>query len=151
MDWIFSWVMPCFYSFMACVGFCLIFNIHGPGIVICGSGGALGWLIYLIVEAFGCNVFACNLLAAIAITLFSEGMARIRRCPVSGYLLIALLPLVPGGGIYQAMLHCVLGETELFLSALLRTLGIAGALSLGAVLGSTVMRIFFSAFNRSGR
>ena len=151
MDWIFSWIMPCVYSFMACVGFCFIFNLHGPGILICGSGGAFGWLIYLIAEAFGCNVFACNLLAAIAITLFSEVMARIRRCPVSGYLLIALLPLVPGGGIYQALLHCVQGETELFLSALLRTLGIAGALSLGAVLGSTVMRIFFSAFKRPGK
>jgi uncharacterized membrane protein YjjB (DUF3815 family) len=81
------------------------------------------------------------LLASTAITLYSEIMARIRRCPVTGYLIIALLPLVPGGGIYEAMLHCVNGTTELFLAALVRTLGIAGALALGAVLGSSAMRI----------
>ena len=81
-------------------------------------------------------------------TLFSEAMARVRRCPVTGYLIIALLPLVPGGGIYEAMLHCVRGDTQMFLSALVRTMGIAGALALGTVLGSSTMRIAFPVFNR---
>lgn len=133
--------MPCLYVFLACVGFCLVFNIHGPGILICCGGGALGWLVYLLAAFLTPNVILRFLLASTVITLYSEIMARIRRCPVTGYLIIALLPLVPGGGIYEAMLHCVNGTTELFLSALVRTFGIAGALALGAVLGSSAMRI----------
>lgn len=141
--------LPCVYAFLACIGFCFIFNIHGPGILICGCGGALGWLVYLLSAFILPNaIFQC-LIAAIAITVFSEVMARIRRCPVTGYLIIALLPLVPGGGIYETMRHCVQGDTQLFLSALLRTFGLAGALALGTLLGSSIVRILIPLFQRT--
>lgn len=143
-----GWLLPCLYTFLACTGFCFIFNIHGPGIAICGGGGALGWLIYLSAAFVTDNVILRFLLAAIVITLYSEVMARIRRCPVTSYLIIALLPLVPGSGIYEAMRHCVQGDTPMFLSTLIRTLGIAGALALGAVLGSSVMRTLFPIIHR---
>ena len=86
------------------------------------------------------EIFAA-FLAAIVIGIYSEVMARIRRCPVTGYLQVALLPLVPGSGIYYAMRHCVAGETQLFLSTLLNTFGMAASLAVGAMLASTVLRI----------
>lgn len=142
------WLLPCLYAFLACAGFCLIFNIHGPGIAICGGGGALGWLVYLLAEFFTANIVLRFLAAAVVITLYSELMARVRRCPVTSYLIIALLPLVPGSGIYEAMRHCVQGNTQMFLTVLVRTFGIAGALALGAVLGSSLLRILFPLFHR---
>ena len=142
------WLLPCLYSFLACVGFCFVFNIHGPGILICGGGGALGWLIYLLTDFVTSSLMLRFLLAAIVITLYSEIMARIRRCPVTGYLVIALLPLVPGGGIYETMRFCVQGDTQQFLSALVSTFGIAGALALGTVLGSSALRILFPVVHR---
>lgn len=42
--------LPCLCAFLACVGFTLIFNIHGAGKLIAGVGGALGWLVYLLGE-----------------------------------------------------------------------------------------------------
>ena len=83
---------------------------------------------------------AAAFLAAMAIGAYSELMARVRRCPVTGYLQVALLPLVPGAGIYYAMRYCLEGEAELFLSTLLHTLGTAAALSVGAMLISSVLR-----------
>lgn len=142
------WLLPCLYSFLACVGFCFVFNIHGPGILICGGGGALGWLIYLLTDFVTSSLMLRFLLAAIVITLYSEIMARIRRCPVTGYLVIALLPLVPGGGIYETMRFCVQGDTQQFLSALVSTFGVAGALALGTVLGSSAIRILFPIVHR---
>ncbi len=143
-----GWLLPCLYAFLACTGFCFIFNIHGPGISICGGGGALGWLVYLLAAFITPNVILRFLLAAIVITLYSEVMARIRRCPVTSYLIIALLPLVPGSGIYESMRYCVQGDMPMFLATLVRTFGIAGALALGAVLGSSVMRILFPIIHR---
>ena len=70
-------------------------------------------------------------------------MARLRRCPVTGYLLVALLPLVPGGGIYYAMSYCVAGDTDRFLAELLHTFGMAAALAVGAMLASSVFRTVF--------
>ena len=98
-------ILPCFYAFSACVGFTLIFNVHGKGKIICGLGGALGWLVYILVGETILGAFV----AALSIGFYSEIMARLRHYPVTGYLLISLLPLVPGGGIYYAMRYCVLG------------------------------------------
>lgn len=139
-----DWILPCCYAFFACVGFCLIFNIHGPGILICGGGGALGWFVYLLVSLAFDNVMLCYLLATIAIALYSELMARLRRCPVTPYLLIAMLPFVPGCGIYETMRYCVQGDTQQFLSALLRTFGIAGSLSIGMLIGSSIVRLILT-------
>ena len=76
-------------------------------------------------------------------------MARIRRCPVTGYQLVALLPLVPGGGIYYAMSYCLEGDTERFLTTLLDTLGTAAALAVGVILASSLFRAVFFHLARS--
>ena len=140
MDTLFyNYMVPCVSSFLACLGFTLVFNIHGVGKLICGVGGALGWLIYLLA---GQTIFAAFLSSA-AIGIFSEAMARIRRCPASGYLLVALLPLVPGGGIYYAMSYCVSGDIDRFLSTLLHTFGMAAALAVGAMMTASMFRVVY--------
>ena len=120
-----DYVLPCLWAFLACVGFTLVFNIHGVGKLICGFGGGLGWLVYLLA---GSSIVAA-FLAAVAIGVFSEIMARLRRCPVTGYLLVALL--------------CVAGDTDRFLAELLHTFGMAAALAVGAMLASSVFRTVF--------
>lgn len=137
-----EYVVPCLCSFLACVGFTFIFNIHGIGKVICGSGGALGWLIYILFDKNLVGAF----FAAAAIAVFSEMMARLIRCPATGYLLVSLLPLVPGGGIYFAMRYCVTGERELFLNTLLTTFGMAATLAVGAMMASSMFRTLFPRF-----
>ncbi len=131
---------PCLWAFVASVAFGLVYNIHGAGILICGLGGALGWLVYLAVQMLPAGDMLAAFTAAAAIAVFSECMARLRRCPVTGYLQVALLPLVPGSGIYYAMRYYVAGETDLFLSTLLNTFGMAASLAVGAMAASTVVR-----------
>ncbi|MCI8971292.1 MAG: threonine/serine exporter [Oscillibacter sp.] len=131
-----DYALPCLCAFLACVGFTQMFNIHGAGKLIAGAGGALGWLVYLL----GGKTIPAAFLAAAAIGVFAEVMSRVRRCPVTGYVLVALLPLVPGGGIYYAMRHGAAGETDAFLRTLLHTFGMAAALAVGAMLASSVFR-----------
>lgn len=141
-----DYILPCACACLACVGFALVFNIHGVGKVICGVGGALGWLVYLLA---GSTILA-GFLASAAIGLYSEIMARLRRCPVTAYLLVALLPLVPGGGIYYAMSYCMVGDTERFLDTLLHTFGMASALAVGAMLTSSLFRAAYLHLHRPG-
>lgn len=134
-----EYVLPCLCAFLACTGFSLVFNIHGAGILICSFGGAMCWLVYLLA---GSTIFAAFLSAAV-IGVFSEVMARLRRCPVTGYLLVALLPLVPGGGIYYAMSYCVAGDIQQFLVTLLHTFGMAAALAVGAMMTASLFRAVY--------
>ena len=144
-----EYFLPCLWAFCACVGFGLAFNIHGKGILICGAGAALGWFTYLVgLDILGNDLLAA-FVAAMVISLFSEGMARVRHCPVTGYLQVALLPLVPGAGIYDSMRYCVAGEMDLFISKLMHTIGMAAALSVGAMLVSTLVRTAVTAREES--
>jgi len=136
-----AYVLPCLWAFFSCVGFGIVFNIQGVGVLICGGGAALGWLAYLLAMDIFVNDIVSALLAAMVIGAYSEIMARIRRCPVTGYLQVALLPLVPGAGIYHAMQYFVMGRPSLFSSTLFHTLGFAAALSVGAMLSSSILRV----------
>ena len=143
-------LLPCLWSFIACVGFGLVFNIHGFGVLICGFGGALGWLAFLLVQRLVGGDVIPAFFAAVIIAIYSEMMARVRRCPVTGYLLVAFLPLVPGGGIYSTMEHALNGESSLFLSTGAHTLGVAGALAVGILMVSSLVRMY-SALRRRRR
>ena len=78
---------------------------------------------------------------AMAVAVYAEIMARLRKCPATSYLVISYFPLVPGFTIYQVMDYGIQGNTQLFLETFIRTFGIAGCIALGALAVSTAMRI----------
>lgn len=139
MDW--TYFLPCLWAFLACFGFCVILNVR-TGVLICCAGGMLGWLVYLLASMAGGNDLICYFLAAMAISVYAEIMARIRKCPVTGYLIISFLPLVPGAGIYNTMKYALQGNTEMLLDQGLHTLGIAGCLAVGVLVVSSAVRMF---------
>lgn len=138
MDW--TYFLPCLWAGVACAGFCLILNVRS-GVLICCAGGALGWLAYLLARLGTDSDLLANFLAAVVISVFSELMARLRRCPVTGYLLISCLPLVPGAGIYRTIEFSLHGETDRFLETGLHTLGIAVCLALGVLAVSSAVHM----------
>ena len=74
--------LPCLYAFLACVGFCLIFNIRGKMIIYASIGGALGWLIFELTAFYG-NDLIQYFAATVVISLYSEIMARVHKVPVT--------------------------------------------------------------------
>ncbi|MEG2455552.1 MAG: threonine/serine exporter family protein [Oscillospiraceae bacterium] len=143
-----TYFLPCLWAFLACLGFCILFNIHGPGILICALGGALGWLCYLVCGLFFQNDLLQAFAAGLFISAWSEVMARIRKYPVTAYLLVAFFPLVPGGGIYYAMEYAIAGNIDQFITTLLHTLGFSGSLAVGVLLVSSCVRIYTNALKR---
>lgn len=144
MEEVWAILAPCVYAFAACIGFSILFNIHSGGIFICALGGSLGWLVYqLTAPAMGSAVLQ-SLAAGVAVSLYSEVMARLRKCPVTAYLIVSLFPLVPGGGIYYTMEYALQGDTEQFYAKGMETLGVAGALAVGVLLVASIVRLFFA-------
>lgn len=138
-----EWFLPCFYAFAACLGFCVIFNIRGFGAVICSLGGGLAWLVYLITGPLtGSNDLMQYFWAAVFLSAYSEGMARVRKCPATAYMVVAFLPLVPGAGIYNMMEFALNGDTQNFLTSGMHTLSIAGALAVGVLVVSSLVRMY---------
>ena len=137
--------------FVGCCGFCILFNVHGRGLVLCIIGGAAAWMVYLLCSALGCDVYAANLFAAVFAALYAEIMARVRKCPATPYLVIATIPMLPGAGVYYTMSLGLEGSMMSSVAKGLQTIGIAGSLAVGILLVSTVFRLIGRRSERSGR
>ncbi len=141
MELLTHFLLPCAYAFLACTGFCLLYNIRGFGVVLCSLGGALGWLVYLLAEYAGTGKTVASFIAGLSIAAYAETMARIRKCPASGYLLLAFFPLVPGAGVFYTMEAYFQGDTERFVAVGRETLGVAGGLAIGVLVVSSAVRM----------
>lgn len=139
---VYSPLGSCFFAFMGCLGFCLLYNVRGMGSFLCCLGGALGWAVYLPVMWLTGNVFLSNLAASVGVAIYAEIMARMRKCPTISYLVVSYFPLVPGFTVYQAVDYGIRGESQLFLETLIRTFGISGCIALGTLLVSSAVRMY---------
>ena len=127
---------------IGCVGFSILFNIHGPGGLLCMLGGLLAWSTYMVVIALGGNDLSGYLWASIISSVYSEVMARIRKYPAISYLVVSIFPLIPGASVYYTMTYAVKGDMTAFADSGMHTIGIAGAIAVGILLVSTVFRIW---------
>ena len=135
-------LVTCLVSFVACAGFVIVFNIHGRGNMLCALGGAVTWAAYCVAEALGCdNLLGCFIATCVA-AIFSEAMARVRRYPAISYLVISLLPLIPGAGIYYTALYAIRGDMTLASQYGLNTLATAGVMAAGILVVSTAVRMW---------
>jgi len=132
-------IIPCF---IGCLGFCILFNIHGRGMVFCGLGGMLTWLVYSLMLRFTGGDLTAYFWATLFSAAYSEAMARIRKCPAIGYLVVGIFPLIPGAGVYYTMRHAVLGNMDQFASQGMHTAAIAGVMAVAILLVSTTVRIW---------
>lgn len=138
----YSLAIQCLICSVGSLGFSLLFNLRGPGITLCILGGCFSWIIYRVCGVFGLSDVVAFLIAAAAVSAYSEIMARIRKCPATGYLLVSLFPLIPGANIYYTMDYALRGNIDQFLRTGLHTGALAGALAVGVLLVSTGFRMW---------
>lgn len=132
-----------FSSFLASLGFGILFNIKGKNLILAGIGGAIGGMVYKIVLYLGGSEMTAMFFGAVAFSLYSEIFARVCKTPVTTFIVCALIPLVPGGGMYRTMQQAIAGNIDKALAIGLNTISIAGVLVLGILIVSTLMRVFY--------
>lgn len=131
-------LVPCM---IGCFGFAMVFNIHGPGGILCILGGLMTWVIYVLCTRWTGSELTGFFWAAFAASAYSEIMARIRKYPAIGYLVVSIFPLIPGAGVYYTMSYAVQGQMDKFAAQGMYTAAIAGVLAVGILLVSTVFRM----------
>lgn len=135
-------LVTCLVSFVACAGFVIVFNIHGRGNMLCALGGAVTWGAYCVAEGLGCDSLMCCFVATCTAAIFSEAMARVRRYPAISYLVVSLLPMIPGAGIYYTALYGLRGDMTLASQYGMDTLSTAGVMAAGILIVSTTVRMW---------
>lgn len=150
-----NYIAPCLYAFGASLAFAIVFNIPRNKLLLSALGGMLGQLVYVVSQLVISNDVILYLLATIAISLYAEVLARLTKSPTTIYLAVALIPLVPGGGIYYTMLYFINGEIDLGVSTGIHTFLISGALAVGIIMISStvnlVRKVMLKSKNKIGK
>lgn len=136
-----NFIVTLLFAYIACLGFGYIFHIRGKLLFITPIGGVIIWGAELLLQGVISSVVVRALVATMSAAIFCEIIARVMKVPVTVFMIIAILPLVPGGGIYRTMEACIRSDYVLFATKGIETIGIAGAIAVGMLLISTFFRI----------
>ena len=137
-----SILIQCLAGLIGTLGFGLMFNMHGRGIPFAILGGVISWLVCALCMRWGILEPISYLIAAAASSLYAEIMARVRKFPATSYLLCALVPLIPGSGIYYTMDFIRRGMLPEAYDKGMLTAAIAGSIAVGMLLVSTGFRMW---------
>ena len=134
------------------LGFGILFNIRGRKLFFASLGALISWTLYLLFSLFIPSEILVYLMVSVSTSVYSEIMAVKLKTPTTTFLIISLIPLIPGGSLYYALSHAFEGDLMSFLTKALYTLQLASALSVGIILvlslTKTVKRLKRSAKNK---
>ncbi len=130
-------------SFFASFAFGILYNMRSRvNLLIAGLTGATGAMVYETLMQMNMNELSANLYGALAFSLVAELFAKYRKQPVTLYSVPGLIPLVPGGVVYEMMTELLDGNLISGLTLGLHAIAIAGMLVFGMMLVSSVFMMF---------
>ncbi len=141
MDIMKDMALPCIYSLIASIAFGVQFNIRFRHMLAAGIGAMLTQLIFTGFEISGMGQMICYFFSAAAVSVYAELMARRVHVPVNMYLVVGIIPLVPGGYMYNTMITLVSGDVESFSHQFAASVGIAGSIAMGIFAVSAIVRL----------
>lgn len=118
-------------TFVASLGFALFFNVSKRRVITATVGGVLTWAVYYLLSLHVDGVFIPCVVASIFAAIYAETVSRITRMPVTGFFIIAVIPLIPGRSLYYTMYNAVSGNVSEFWSYALTTMLFAGGIAAG--------------------
>ena len=133
-------ILPVLGSFLATLGFGVMFNIRGDKLIAAAFGGALGYVIYSLCLNSNLGEPLAMFIASGAFTIYGEILARKLKTPVTLFIVCALIILVPGGGMYRTMLAVIQGNLDNATQIGLSSLASAGSLALGTIFVSSLTK-----------
>lgn len=131
------------FAFIATVGWGVFFNVPKEDLVSSSVNGALGWVVYCILQTSTENPAFSNFIASLLVTLISEFLARKLRKPAILFIIPGIIPLVPGFGMYNTMIHMVQGS---YVKAIEigTTVGlVSGAIVLGILVSTSIVKLYY--------
>lgn len=118
-------------AFFGALGYGLIFRMKLDKLFLGAVGGGLTWIVYLLVKQWNSDVFIGFLISTIFATIYAEVLARVKKAPTTIFVLPAVVPLIPGSGLYYTMQAAILGNFNEFQTMGIQTLKMALAIAGG--------------------
>lgn len=125
-------------SALASVLFAVLFRAPRKTLPVVGVIAGLGWVAF---RAMG-GTLPAYFFATLGIAVAGEIAARALKMPATICTHVAVIPLVPGVGLYETMLHLVEGDTATGLAVGARTLLAIGMIAMAIGVASLLFKYF---------
>ncbi len=122
------------FGLLGTVAYCYLFHIPKRYYLSCGLIGGAGWLIYILIVRSGLGDTFAALISSVFVALASRIVSLYMECPSTVFLYPGLLPIIPGGSIYETVYFIVANDTSAALMKGLTALKIAVAMVIGIVI-----------------
>lgn len=141
-------ILSSLYALLASLFFGVIFNIRGKNLFFAALGGSLGWFFYSFSINHGFSALFALFIGSLACSIYSEIMARVLKSPVTVFMICAIIPLVPGAGMYYTMFETIKGDLDKAIILGIETISSAGAIAVATVLVSSTIKVIIALKNR---
>ena len=123
------------------LGYNILFHQRGKKLWLATLGGVISWSVFLALEPLHSGEAVRYLIAAAAITVYGEVLARIEKTPTTTFLVPAIIPLIPGSALYYTMNYALNKQWSEFIHQAFYTLQLAFSLAAGIIAVTTVVRL----------
>ena len=141
-------LMQFIWAFLAILGFSIRSNLKGIRIIFTALSGGLCWAFYLVTLYYSKSMLFSVFVAIILVCIYSEIVAPHLKTPVSVFVTCAIIPLVPGRGLFNSMQLYIAGDNLNASKTILQTLLIAGTISIAIAIVSSVTNLINKLMNR---
>lgn len=126
-------------AFFASLSFAVV--LRGPKKFLVPSGicGAACWCAFILTKTKSGVVMAA-FLSTLVVAFVAHIYARVKKAPVTVFLIPGLLPTVPGASIYRSVYYMMNNSQSLSNYYLVETLQIAGAIAIGVFIVDSLFR-----------
>lgn len=128
-------------AFLSTAGFAVLFNIPRKEIAYSSFCGMVGWMAYLATGGNQHSVILSAFTGALVVGAIGEVLARVRKQPATVFVVPGIIPLVPGYGLYYAMLQIIEGQYDHAMSVGTETMLVAVAIASGVIVSSSLGRM----------
>ena len=90
-------------ALLGSLGFALMFNLGRRNVIPAAVNGMCTWIVYILVRNIIDDVFIPSLAASLWAAIYAEIAARIMKAPANQYLIVGLIPLLPGAPLYYRL------------------------------------------------
>lgn len=130
-------------GFVGSFAFAVLYNIRGKKLIFAGLGCLISVGVYGLLSLVIESTVLCYFIVALLISAFAELMARVLKSPATTFITISLIPLVPGGALYNTMAYTFKGDWLNFFENAIYTLSLTIALALGIVFVSAATKMIY--------
>ena len=126
------------------LGLVLMYNLEAKPACFAVVGAMIACSIFEFYVYYNGNIFVGALISALAVGSFADIMAHVLKTPTTILLIPGIVPMVPGGLLFNTMLSILEGNTDASSEYGMRALLVALGLTVGIISATFIFRTFWS-------